>query len=322
MDKKSRILSIFYRLCTGGQVSSQDLADQYEVDARSIRRDMAVLRAFFSENRELVGDLELVRKNDVYYLNRADQLQQNELLLIIKILIGSRAIDQGNLQKLLHKLIDQSPCENRIFLNNLLKDEFSQYRSAGEEEKEKMLSQVWKLEEIIRRGTVIRIRYARLDKEQVEREVYPISVVFSEHYFYLLACRADKEDAMVIYYRLDRIKSITELEQKVPLGIERRYQLGDAKLYNQNMFMGERTRIRFRYTGPSLEAILDKFPTAEILRTDQNGTELTAIVEYSRGTLMELLSQGSWIQVLGPKKVVEDMGKELKAMGAYYQETV
>lgn len=228
-------------------------------------------------------------------------------------------MDQTKLKELLDKLMLGYTCQNREFFKNLFKDELGFYRSAGDGSNADLFERVWQLEEIIRRGNVIRISYERLDDELVDRELYPVSVVFSEHYFYLLACRADKDDTVVIYYRLDRIKSMTELDQKIPLGINNRYQLGDAKLYNQNMFMGKRTRIRFVYTGPSIEAILDRFPTAEIVRRDEGEVELTAMVEYSRGTVMELLSQGSWIRVLAPEKVVKDMEAELGIIQSYYK---
>ena len=318
MDNKLRVLSILYQLLTGTHISVKDIADQYEVSERTIRRDFEMVAQFLSENKELVGDLELIARRGVYYLNHVILLQPNELLLIIKVLIGSRVMNKEKLKELVDKLVSGSTYRDREFLKNLFKNELEYYRSAGNDMNADVLSQVWNLEEIIQRGNVIRICYERLDNEMVDREVYPVSVVFSEHYFYLLACRADKDDSMVIYYRLDRIKSMTELDQKVPLGINTRYQLGDAKLYNQNMFMGKRIRIRFVYTGPSVEAILDKFPTAEIVRRDEGEVELTAMVEYSRGTIMELLSQGSWIRVLGPKKVLEDVQEELRIMKSYY----
>ena len=320
MDKKNRILAILYRLLTGEHISQRDLASEYGVEARSIRRDIAVLRQFLSENRKLVGDLELLGKNEAYCLNHVDLLQPDELLLVIKVLIGSRTMDKAKLKKLVDKLIISYSFRNKEFFTNLFNDEMGNYRSAGVGGNIDLFDRIWQLEGMIRRGNVIRISYERLDNELVDRKLYPVSVVFSEHYFYLLACRADKDDTMVIYYRLDRIKSMTELDQKVPLGINPRRQLGNAKLHNQNMFMGKRTRIWFVYTGPSIEAILDKFPMAEIVRRDEGEVELTAMVEYSRGTIMELLSQGSWIRVLKPEKLVMDMQEELKVMKLYYKE--
>ncbi len=319
MDKTNRILSILYRILMGEKVAPAKLALEYQVSGKSIQRDLNVIRSFFSESRELAGNLELVRENGFYYLNRADLLQPDELLFVIKVLIGSRTMYEAKLHKLLDKLMMGYSGQDREFFKSLFKDELKSYRSAGDAGSADLFERMWKLEEMIQRGNVIRISYERLDNELVDRELYPVSIVFSEHYFYLLACRADKDDTVVIYYRLDRIKSVKELDQKASLDVNGRYELRDAKLYNQNMFMGKRLTIRFVYTGPSPEAILDRFPTAEIVRRDEGEVELTAMVEYSRGTIMELLSQGSWIRVLGPKKVVEDMQEEVIRIQKIYE---
>ena len=37
------------------------------------------------------------------------------------------------------------------------------------------------------------------------------------------------------------------------------------------MYGGKLQRIRFKYTGPSIEAVLDRLPTAEILSQDDKG---------------------------------------------------
>ena len=92
MDKTNRILSILYRILMGEKVAPAKLALEYQVSGKSIQRDLNVIRSFFSESRELAGNLELVRENGFYYLNRADLLQPDELLFVIKVLIGSRTM--------------------------------------------------------------------------------------------------------------------------------------------------------------------------------------------------------------------------------------
>ena len=60
--------------------------------------------------------------------------------------------------------------------------------------------------------------------------------------------------------------------------------------------------------------------TAKVI--EQNGTKsvITAEVNYGRGIIMYLLSQGSWVKVLEPKPLVEDMMAEIGAMGERYEE--
>ena len=60
--------------------------------------------------------------------------------------------------------------------------------------------------------------------------------------------------------------------------------------------------------------------TAKVI--EQNGTKsvITAEVNYGRGIIMYLLSQGSWVKVFEPKPLVEDMLAEIRAMGERYEE--
>ena len=60
------------------------------------------------------------------------------------------------------------------------------------------------------------------------------------------------------------------------------------------MYGGKLQRIKFRYTGPSIEAALDRLPTAQILNQDETGWVVTAEV-FGKGIDMWLRSQGDSI---------------------------
>ena len=66
------------------------------------------------------------------------------------------------------------------------------------------------------------------------------------------------------------------------------------------MFGGEVQNIQFKYYGPSIEAVLDKLPNAEITSKTENYYIVNAEV-FGTGILMWLLSQGSKIEVLSPE---------------------
>ena len=61
------------------------------------------------------------------------------------------------------------------------------------------------------------------------------------------------------------------------------------------MYGGKLERIRFRYTGPSIEAVLDRLPTAEVLSEDAKGWTVEAEV-FGKGIEMWLRSQGEYIE--------------------------
>ena len=61
------------------------------------------------------------------------------------------------------------------------------------------------------------------------------------------------------------------------------------------MYGGKLQRIKFRYTGPSLEAVLDRLPTAKIIREDDEGWTVEAEV-FGKGIDMWLRSQGHLVE--------------------------
>ena len=65
----------------------------------------------------------------------------------------------------------------------------------------------------------------------------------------------------------------------------------------QFMYGGELQRIRFAYTGPSIEAVLDRLPTAKIEKQTENGWICTAEV-FGKGIDMWLKSQEPYVRLL------------------------
>lgn len=315
MEKKGRILAILYRILAGESVSAGDLADQYQVSCKSILRDFGEIRTFLAENRNLTGNIELVydAKGRVYRLEGGACLQKGELYAVIKILLGSRALEKQQLSEIVLALTELLPKKDRKVIRDNLYGDVGIYKAAAVDSAG-LTDKLWELEEAVRTGRAIRISYQRLDEKRVERDLYPLGISFEEHYFYLMACRADIEESAVVYYRVDRILDISVSGSQIPFNIEERRRKEAERIYAQNMFMGEKVKIRFRYTGPSVQAVLDRFPTAEIVKQDEDGFEIAAVVEYSRGTIMELLAQGRWVKVVSPERLVKDIKTELQFM--------
>ena len=63
----------------------------------------------------------------------------------------------------------------------------------------------------------------------------------------------------------------------------------------QFMYGGELQTIKFEYTGPSLESVLDRLPTAKILRVTEKGWLMEAEV-FGTGIDMWVRSQGDYIK--------------------------
>ena len=101
-DKKYRILDIFFRLLKGEFVSMRELADEYSVSGKKVSRDINEIRAYLSENEYRNGNaqIEYYHREKAYYLSMDDFLSSKELLVLIEILISSRALPKNSMEEI------------------------------------------------------------------------------------------------------------------------------------------------------------------------------------------------------------------------------
>lgn len=86
-----------------------------------------------------------------------------------------------------------------------------------------------------------------------------------------------------------------------PPAYAKRFQEGEFRRRVQFMYGGKLQKIRFKYTGPSIEAVLDRLPTAEILSQNDSGWTISAEV-FGKGIEMWMRSQGDYIQEIHEKE--------------------
>lgn len=73
------------------------------------------------------------------------------------------------------------------------------------------------------------------------------------------------------------------------------FQEGEFRKRIQFMYGGELENVRFVYKGPSVEAVLDRLPTAKA-KKNEDGTYLVAAEVYGKGIDMWLRSQGNYVE--------------------------
>ena len=124
--------------------------------------------------------------------------------------------------------------------------------------------------------------------QKSEREGYVKLVSQNPHH-------ADKE------VRIDRIRAFRATGEHFTPAYAKRFQEGEFRRRVQFMYGGRLQKIRFKYTGPSIEAVLDRLPTAEILSQDDSGWLVSAEV-FGKGIEMWMRSQGDYIQEIHEKE--------------------
>lgn len=310
----TRQLTIYQTLLTGAPVTKKDLVERFDVDERSIQRDISNIRNFIAEeNLEL--ELEYRRSTKAYQLvGKTQTFGKAHVLALVKILLASRAFNKDETEQLIELLLARlEPGEQRE-LNWIIKNEQSNYlplTSATE-----LLKPLWDFSLYIVRSQAVDITYTKQRGEKVMRTIVPKAVIFSDYYFYVVSYNPKYDSDL--FYRLDRIKEWYPSDEKIKIEHKDRYEDGKLRKKIQYMTPGDQKKIRFEFTG-ILEAALDRFPMSKVIENDGKKA-LLEVETIDQGAKMWLLSQGKRVKIVSPADFKNEMQAEIKAMLDNYVE--
>lgn len=307
---KDRLLNMYATLAEGKALYKAQEAVKFNCSLRSIQRDIEDLRSFFanqSEKNGIVQELIYDRKMNAYRLvpPLRNLLSNEETFAVLKILLESRSLTESELFPILQKLITCCvPPDKQNQVNDMIANEKFHY--VEPQHKSKLLLKMWELSGAIRAHKEIEINYTRQDGSVAKRILKPVGIMFSEFYFYLVGF-IDEEgqeenlkyevenDPFPTIYRIDRIKEYTITDKHFYVPYQNRFEEGEFRKRVQFMYGGKLQKIKFWYKGPSVEAVLDRLPTAKILQHDDNGYLISAEV-FGKGIDMWLRSQGDMVE--------------------------
>ncbi len=324
--KTDRVLDLFFRAMKGEELSVQKLADEYGVSTRSISRDITSLKLFLAEHADTLGyaTLEFSGQDRTYHLEMEDFITNKELLAVVKVLIGARPFNSEDLLTLINKLKKHTSYHDRQKMDKLIQKEVYNY-PAVKADCDSVIDRCWQLTEYIAEKRIISIDYIKMDRSHVNHRILPLTIMFSEYYFYLIAYEVDDEDSQTEsvrsrgerkvysfvnsgmskphYFRVDRIEGIRTHREFFHLAKNQEFDEALLRQRSQFMWPGGLQVIRFEFTGPSVQAVLDRIPTAKIVNYTHGVYTIDATV-YGDGIIMYLLSQGSWVKVISPESLL------------------
>ncbi len=310
-DKINRVLGIYSRLMNGYVVNKAEEAQNYGVNERSIQRDIEDIREYMDQESLETGVLNNViydRESKGYRLETLYKmrLENAEVLALCKILLDSRAFTKKQMTGMLDRLISCCvPKSNQKVVEDLIKNE--EFHYIEPRHRSEFLDRMWDIGQAIRQNRYIEIKYQGIQGSTVKtRKLKPVAIMFSEFYFYLTAFIDDAkvrenfnvlEDAFPTIYRIDRIQALTVLEERFDIPYKDRFEEGEFRKRIQFMFGGKLRKIKFKYSGYSVEAVLDRLPTAKIISEEDGVYTITAEV-FGDGIDMWLRSQGDRVSVV------------------------
>lgn len=316
MDKSSdakseRILSIYSRLRQGKVIYKAEESLHFDVAQRTIQRDIADIQCFLNNKNSETGEIQEImfdRQSGGYRLETKLQncLTGSELLAVCKVLLESRSLVKEEMFPIINKLINTCSDEKqKKLVKEYIGNEMHHYIEL--QHHEKLLNKLWILEGSIKKQSYIEVEYQRVNnKKLVKRRLKPVGIMFSEFYFYLTAYieDIDKEehfsnpnDSFPTIYRVDRIENMQVLDEHFIVPYAERFEEGEFRKRVQFMYGGRLQKVKLKCKQSIVEAVLDRFPTAEI--TKREGEEWEIKVEvFGNGIDMWLKGQGDKVKML------------------------
>lgn len=326
-SKNSRTLDLYVRFCEGKTIHKAAEAERFGVNERSVQRDIDDIRTFLEErgaagagHREIIYDRS--KKGLIMTGTEGSVMSNSEILAVAKILLESRAFTKEEMDSILNKLVEECvPLKNMQLVSELIANE--KYHYVELHHKSVMQDKLWNFAEDIKEHEMLEIDYSKRDSKggTIRRIIEPVSILFSEYYFYLNAYIVEKNQVgkyihkydYPAIFRLDRIESYRKLDTKFRIPYASRFEEGEFRKRVQFMYPGELMKIRVKYFGKNPEPVLDRLPTAEIVEQFDDATLIEAEV-YGKGIIMWLLSQGNRIEVVYPESLRQEIKKQLMEM--------
>lgn len=144
-----RQLFIYQQLTAGRHIQKSQLAKQFAVDARTIQRDFANLRAFIDEYLPEYT-LNYDRQNNSYWLSaNGIGLNKAQCLCLIKILTASRALPKDQLIELSNRLLKILDEKDAQKVKQLISSEQSTYQPLRNLQNKDLMNLIWNFSNIL-----------------------------------------------------------------------------------------------------------------------------------------------------------------------------
>ena len=306
-----RIVDILMQLLQGDKINADDIARLYGVNKRTVYRDLQIIRENLNFNAHYQIESDSVQKNR--FVISDGKINTNEILAIIYIVMGTRALSKTELDTILKHLRPMLVTKDQVKVDKLLKANYVPVKSSGN-----LLDRIEKFTQLIDARTAIEFTYQgslpNSDNKRLRRGV-PTSLYFSEYYFYVVIYSEAKGSRI---YRLDRIISYDLW--KCSINVPREKWEDSASLRNFTYLLngGRKSYFKIKYSAYPQTA-LDRLPNSKITSREPDGSVIIEGYLFTQGLKYWILGQGDFVKVLEPRSLVEEVKQALKTTLNQYE---
>ena len=313
MDKASRVLNLFSRLIRGEHILKANIAESHRISERSVDRDIETIRIFLADSYAC-GQLLFDKSDNTYYLSgwNNHSFSSIEVITLLKILIGTRALRADEMKSIVRSIrLLLNPVERKESLSAVC-NEIDNYISPIHNQA--ILKMLEDLNRVIIRRDKIKINYVKANGKSIERIVLPLSFIFSDFYFYLIAFIDGADYKYPAFFRVDRLKNFTGTGNKYSEKLYKSYNTGTMRNCLQFMYAGELMTVKVRCKNYAVETFKDRLPNHWLIK-DHGDYKIFSAKVFGNGFIRWALSQGDSIEIIEPielrKKVLSEVNNIL-----------
>lgn len=299
-----RTIDILMRLMQGEKINSKEAAQTYDVTKRTIYRDLQIIREnpIFNDNYHMEFD----ESHENRFAVKDEGISINEILAIVQILIGVRALAKPELKEIIYHLRDLVSVKDQPKIDRMLRVEYLPVKSNGN-----LLSRIGEFTDFIKSQAEIEFTYQgsliTSDNKRL-RQGIPISLYFADFYFYVVIFSQAKGSRT---YRLDRMISYKKVANSTDI---LRSKLEDGTTIRNYTYLlngGRKSYFKIQcWFYP--QTALDRLPNSRIVKRDSDGSVIIEGYLYLQGLRFWIMSEGSFVKVLEPASLVADVKQELR----------
>lgn len=298
----------FFRLQAGKRLLKAKLSEEFDVDPKTIQRDISRLKGILEEKSNLGLEIIFDTSDNTYRLMGKTTFNKKDILVISKILLENRALNESELNSLLEGLLSLLSIEEKKEVEAIISSERLKYESLTNDKDR--IDTIWILSEAIRREQTLDIKYKAPLKDVKSHIIFPVSLYYDAHYFYLVAYHLKHEK--YITFRVDRIETFSKSHIRKPqISYGYKYRDGDVRNQKVDAFEGKKIEVRLRYTGIP-EIVFDQFPNHEIISEEKGNMIIQIETQDTPGLKRWILGQVEEITVLSPQSLVKEIKESLE----------
>lgn len=308
MKPQERLLTILFRLQAGERLSKAQLSDEYGINYRTAQRYMSTLKNFLQDQHISNTEIKFDGTDNTYRLIAKTTFNKKDILVISKILLENHALNKSELNSLLDGLLSLLSREEKKEIEAIIGSERFNYKSLTNDKDR--IDTIWFLSEAIRREQMLEIEYKAPLKDVKSHIVFPVSLYYDAHYFYLVAYHLKHEKHTT--YRVDRIETLSKSDKKKPvISHKDKYKDGEVRNQKVDAFEGRKIDVTLIYKG-NTEIVLDQFPEREILSENHDEIKVKIKTQDTPGLKRWILGQGEAVTLLSPPELIEEIQESLE----------